>query len=67
MLSSRAPGEASGIVAFHHGDEPPEGTAARLRAAGVFVIVRRGAVRASPHFYNDEGDLERLLEALWER
>jgi cysteine desulfurase/selenocysteine lyase len=64
VLSSRAPGEASGIVAFHYGDEPPERTAARLQAAGVFVIVRRGAVRASPHFYNDEGDLQRLLDAL---
>lgn len=64
VLSSRAPGEASGIVSFHQGDEPPERTAARLRAAGVFVIVRRGAVRASPHFYNDESDLQRLLDAL---
>ncbi len=64
VLSSRAPGEGSGIVAFHQGDEPPERTAARLRAAGVFVVMRRGAVRASPHFYNDEGDLRRLLDAI---
>ena len=64
VLSSRAPGEASGIVAFRFGDEKPERTADRLRAAGVFVIVRRGAVRASPHFYNDPGDLQRLLDAL---
>jgi selenocysteine lyase/cysteine desulfurase len=64
VLSSRAPGEASGIVAFRFGEEPPERTAARLRAAGVFVIVRRGAVRASPHFYNDESDLQRLLDAI---
>ena len=64
VLSPRGPGEASGIVAFQYGEEPPERTAARLRAAGVFVIVRRGAVRASPHFYNDEADLQRLLDAL---
>jgi len=64
VLSSRAPGEASGIVAFRFGEEEPERTAARLRAAGAFVIVRRGAVRASPHFYNDSGDLHRLLEAI---
>jgi len=25
---------------------------------------RRGCVRASPHFYNDEAELEALLEAL---
>jgi len=64
VLSPRAPGEASGIVAFQYGEEPPERTAARLRAAGVFVIVRRGAVRASPHFYNDESDLRRLVDTL---
>jgi selenocysteine lyase/cysteine desulfurase len=64
VLSSRGPGEGSGIVAFRRPGEDPEATARRLRAARVFVVARRGAVRASPHFYNDEGDLARLLEAL---
>jgi selenocysteine lyase/cysteine desulfurase len=64
VLSPRSEGEASGIVAFRLGDEPPEDTARRLRARGAFVVVRRAAVRASPHFYNDEEDLERLLAAL---
>jgi len=27
-------------------------------------VVRRGAVRASPHFYNDEAEIDALLEAL---
>ena len=56
--------ERAGIVSFTWRDEPPKATAARLRRAGVFVAVRRGGVRASPHFYNDEADLERLLDAL---
>jgi selenocysteine lyase/cysteine desulfurase len=64
LLSPRGAGEASGIVSFQWRDEPVQRTAARLRAAGVFVVARRGGVRASPHFYNDEGDLERLLSAL---
>ena len=62
--SPRGPGEASGIVAFNLPNEAPDRTVARLRAAGVFVVARRGRVRASPHFYNDSSDLGRLLEAL---
>jgi selenocysteine lyase/cysteine desulfurase len=64
LLSPRGPGEASGIVSFQAGEEPPGRTVERLRERGVLVVERRGGVRASPHFYNDEADLERLLEAL---
>ncbi len=64
VLSPRSPGEASGIVSFRHGDGDPEHTARRLRKQQVFVVARRGGVRASPHFYNDESDLDRLLAAL---
>jgi len=64
LLSPRGPAEGSGIVAFRLEDEPPKATVERLRRAGVFTVARRGAVRASPHFYNDERDLDRLLEAL---
>ena len=64
VLSPRSPGEASGIVSFRHGDEDPEHTARRLRKQQVFVVARRGGVRASPHFYNDDSDLDRLLQAL---
>jgi selenocysteine lyase/cysteine desulfurase len=64
IASPRGPGEASGIVAFRLPDEAPGRTAARLRAAGVFVVERRGCVRASPHFYNSPEDLERLLRNL---
>jgi selenocysteine lyase/cysteine desulfurase len=64
VLSPREPGRASGIVSFELPREPVERTVARLRRAGVFVVARRGGVRASPHCYNDEADLERLLAAL---
>jgi selenocysteine lyase/cysteine desulfurase len=63
LLSPRG-AEASGIVSFRLGDEPPRRTAGRLVQAGVFVVARRGGVRASPHFYNDERELEALLAAL---
>jgi cysteine desulfurase / selenocysteine lyase len=36
----------------------------RLRAARVFVSLREGALRISPHLYNSEGDIERLLAIL---
>jgi selenocysteine lyase/cysteine desulfurase len=64
LASPRDGGQASGIVAFTLPDEPPRRTAARLRAAGVFVVARRGCVRASPHFYNSPEDLDRLLRSL---
>ncbi len=64
IASPRDAGQTSGIVAFTLPDEAPARTAARLRAAGVFVVERRGCVRASPHFYNTSEDLERLLRAL---
>lgn len=38
--------------------------ARRLRERGVMVSARHGHVRISVHFYNDEGDLDRLRAAL---
>jgi cysteine desulfurase/selenocysteine lyase len=64
IASPRGPGQTSGIVAFTLPEEAPARTAARLREKGVFVVARRGCVRASPHFYNSSEDLERLLRAL---
>jgi selenocysteine lyase/cysteine desulfurase len=37
---------------------------AALEEAGVIVSSRGGNVRISPHFYNDEADIARLLETL---
>jgi selenocysteine lyase/cysteine desulfurase len=64
ILSPRGDAERSGIVSFALPHEAPEQTTARLRERGVVVATRRGGVRASPHFYNDESDLEALLSAL---
>jgi selenocysteine lyase/cysteine desulfurase len=64
LLSPRTDALRSGIVSFRWRDEEPARSVARLRAAGVFAVARRGGIRASPHYYNHEGDLERLLRAL---
>jgi selenocysteine lyase/cysteine desulfurase len=55
---------ASGIVSFRLPGEAPERTAERLRAQRIHTVVRRGGVRASPHFYTDEAELDTLLDAL---
>lgn len=62
----RDAGERSGIVSF----EPRPGTgdaptiAAQLQKQGVIVAVREGRLRASPHFYMNERQVDRLVEAL---
>ncbi len=64
IKSPREPGEASGIVSFAIPGEPPAKTVRKLHAEKIFVIERRGGVRASPHFYNSEDEIDRLLTTL---
>ena len=64
LFGPRDAAHRSGIVCFRHPARRPEEVEAALRAAGVVVVVREGSVRASPHFYNDETDIDRLLDAL---
>ena len=61
VLSSRAPGEKSGIVTFIPGNGNPKALHRRLRDAGVICSLRNGKIRVSPHCYNDFGDIDRLL------
>lgn len=56
--------ERSGIVSFQHRQHDPAQLERRLGEANV-VISRRGSfIRVSPHFYNNEDDIDRLLSAL---
>jgi cysteine desulfurase/selenocysteine lyase len=64
VISPRETGEASGIVSFAMPHQRPSETVRKLRAKKIFVIERRGGVRASPHFYNSEDEIDRLLTAL---
>jgi cysteine desulfurase/selenocysteine lyase len=64
VLSPRSAGEKSGILSFQLPGENPESTVERLRARNIFSIVRRGGVRLSPHFYNNESEIDLLLKAL---
>jgi cysteine desulfurase / selenocysteine lyase len=58
------PSERSGIVSFRHPRMVPAELHARLREARVIVSLRSDFLRASPHYYNSDEDLDRLLEAL---
>ncbi len=65
VVSSRAPAEASSIVAFfsdlHDHDQLQHHLQAEHR---IVIAVRSGRLRASPHFYNSEREIDQLLEAL---
>jgi selenocysteine lyase/cysteine desulfurase len=56
--------ERSGIVCFRQPGVDTEELAGRLTAAGVVVSQRGDVIRVSPHFYNNEEDLERLLDVV---
>jgi len=42
----------------------PERTEVTLRERGIHTSARSGRIRVSPHFYNNEDDIDLLLEAL---
>jgi selenocysteine lyase/cysteine desulfurase len=56
--------ERSGIVSFRHPRMVPAELHGRLRDAGVIISLRGDFLRASPHYYNNDADIDRLLEAL---
>lgn len=58
------PRECSPIVVFRHASLEASTCHSRLREADVIVSLREGMLRASPHFYNNENDVDRLLNAL---
>lgn len=69
VFSPRGESERSGIVIF---DPPPDLAARetvdetweRLQESGIITAVRFGRLRASPHFYTPESDIDRLVAAL---
>ena len=65
VVSPRAiPGERSGIVSFRSERAEAKELCRRCEAAGIVVTPRAGCVRASPHAYNSEAEIEALLDAL---
>jgi len=56
--------ENTNIVAAHWADRDASALAKRLREERIIVAARHGNLRVSPHFYNDESDIEKLVAAL---
>lgn len=55
----------SGIVSFHKpGQNPMEVAAQMLQEHRIVIAGRRGFLRVSPHFYNDEEEIDKLIAAL---
>lgn len=52
------------MIGLRLGPDAPQDLATRLAAENVFVSVRGGSLRVSPHLYNDEKDVDRLFEVL---
>ncbi len=57
--SARAP-DRSAIVVLERDGVDPQSAARALRREGVVLSCRRGRLRISPHFYNNDDDFRRL-------
>jgi len=65
IISSRAAGEKTAIVCIKHRDGlTANQIAGELESNKIIVSPRGVRLRIAPHFYNNMGDMERLVEAL---
>ena len=65
IVSPRDGQQWSGIVSFTSPAHDPVAVAKKLRAENrTEVVVREGRLRASPHFYNTDEQIDRLIEHL---
>lgn len=63
-LGAEGPHMDGHIVAVKFPGMDSSALAKQLRSRRVLVAARHGYFRVSPHFYNDEGDLDRLAEEM---
>jgi selenocysteine lyase/cysteine desulfurase len=64
IASDRRPGRASGIVSFQVPGRDLKRERQRLLQSGVILSHRGGNLRVSPHAYNNEEDIDRLVKEL---
>ena len=63
-MGAEAADNGSQIVAAKFPGRDPSDLARELKKRNVNVAARHGFLRISPHFYNDNNDLEQLCEAI---
>jgi cysteine desulfurase/selenocysteine lyase len=61
IRSPEIPERQSGIVSFEVAGAEPRDVYKRMMKSGVTCALRGGNIRLSPHFYQDEGVMDRLL------
>jgi selenocysteine lyase/cysteine desulfurase len=66
VVSPRGDGEKSGIVLFSAGESKEENEAIfhKLMDRNIHISFREGYLRCSPHFYNTEEEIEKLIEEI---
>ena len=64
VQSPRGPSEKSGIVIFSHQSHTSDDLFRLLRENRVMGAIRDRKIRLSPHFYNTEQEIDRVLELL---
>jgi selenocysteine lyase/cysteine desulfurase len=64
VLSDRSEGHKSGIVSFEIPGRDPNEIRRQCFAKDIILSCRAGRLRISPHAYNDESDIDRMLEAI---
>jgi selenocysteine lyase/cysteine desulfurase len=64
VLSSRRPGETSGIIMATHPRHTADELVEHLAQRDIIVAARAGRLRVAPHFYNTEAEIDRLLDEL---
>ena len=64
IISSMNAGERSGILCFRHPHISSDRICMRLQEADIHLAIRGDALRISPSYYNEEGEIETMLETL---
>lgn len=64
VISGRSEGQVSGSVVFVSDRHDHREVFNQLRGRRIEIALREGRLRASPHFYNTEQQVDRLLDAL---
>ncbi len=62
--SPRGEGEWSGIVILSHSHSSPKSVVEALQSSGVTAAEREGRIRLTPHFYQTEAQMLRVIDAL---